>query len=401
MNQNSIEFQHFVENIQQETRWPLVQYTRYDPTRHVVSVGASCSRSGDDLPQVSPLAPAVSAPQYPHWPITANPHWPSVYCDAHTVRVSVRDYLEGYSPIAEVDRVCGIWQFEYVSLTPVRVQDLVKGAIVAYSSKPWSRFEEINLARYAREAQGLERVAELEERAGLNAAHLHTLMAEITQLQDRTAQAIAEHLHGKVQGHLLVAWHQLQQCQELLYDNPHQVRQLLNTSMEILDTVRDQQIRQLCHAIYPALIRIALVPALENLVERFSNCFEVQLELGSAVSEWDGRLESPLTAETRLALYRVLEEALNNLVRHSFATRAEVALDVNRQAVLELNVFDNGRTWDVNVASPHLGLLNMMTRADDVGGELHFTHSANQNQMTFRIPLGNPLDVVQSGRAGH
>lgn len=400
MNRHTIEFQHFVENIQQETRWPLVQYTRYDPARQAVWVGNHCTGPRGDRLQSFSRPDSVRGAAYTHWPIEANPHWLAVYRDAQPVRVSLRDYLEGYSPTAAVDRAFGIGQYEYVSLTPVRVQDLVKGAIVAYSFKPWSRYEEANLARYAREAQGLERVAELEERAGANAAHLKTLMAEITQLQDRTAQAIAEHLHGKVQGHLLVAWHQLQQCQELLYDNPHQVRHLLNTSMEILDTVRDQQIRQLCHSIHPALIRIALVPALENLVERFSDFFEVQLELGPAVSEWDGRLESPLTTETRLALYRVLEEALNNLVRHSFATRAEIALDVKRQAVLELNVVDNGKTWDVNVASPHLGLLNMMTRADEVGGKLHFTHSPHQNQMAFRIPLSAPIETTELPRSG-
>ncbi len=396
MKRDLIEFQHFVANVQHETRWPLVQYAQYDPTRHAVSIGAHCTGSGDDVLQ----RPATSAIEDPWWPLEANPLWLSVYCEAQTIRVSIRDYMERYSPITDVDRVSRIWQYEYVSLTPVRVRDLVKGAILAYSSKPWSRFEEINLARYAREAQGLERVAELEERAGLNAAHLKTLMTEITHLQDRTAQAIADHLHGKVQSHLLVAWHQLQQCQELLYDNPHQVRELLNTSMEILDTVREQQIRQLCHAIHPGLIRIALVPALKHLVERFSSCFEVDLKLDSTVSTWDGRLDSPVTAEKRMALYRVVEEALSNLVRHSLATRADIALDVDRQTVLELNVVDNGKPWNIDVSAPHLGLFNMMTRADEVGGTLEFTHSAHQNQMVLRIPLGEPHEAGQSRRVG-
>jgi PAS domain S-box-containing protein len=73
-----------------------------------------------------------------------------------------------------------------------------------------------------------------------------------------------------------------------------------------------------------------------------------------------------LAVETKLALYRIAQEALNNLGRHSGASRAEVTLSCSSSQV-ELRITDNGRGFDVtSIPESSLGIRMMRERAEAV-----------------------------------
>lgn len=389
MNQAYREFNHFVDSVRHETSWPIVQYTQYDRARRIVS---ECARSvRPDLYRFTEGATVralVGQPDPYRWSVDHNSYWHQVYCEGRIVRTSLREYMQDdEATLSLADNVFKSWPLNYVCLTPVIVDDVVRGAIAAFASDPFSIHDVESLRRYVREAQALERVTELEQRTGMQAIILSSMLKDIIRLQDQTAQAIAEHLHANVQSHLLVAWHQLQQCQELLYDDPKHVQALLEKTMDILDTVRDQQIRQLSHALHPALIRIALVPAIKQLVDRFAGLFDIRLNIGCEVVECDSPMGNPIPLDYRLALYRVLEESLSNLVQHSCATMVDIFLAVRPPSLITLELVDNGRVWDVDPSKPHLGLLTMTTRAEQIGGTLSFARLKGHNRMVFTIPI--------------
>jgi signal transduction histidine kinase len=92
---------------------------------------------------------------------------------------------------------------------------------------------------------------------------------------------------------------------------------------------------------------------------------------------------SQLPVDVKVALYRIAQEALNNVAKHSGASQATVRLGCGSLSVLptrggeerggavELHVADDGRGFDVNAIPPdHLGVGIMRERAEAIGAEL-------------------------------
>ena len=111
------------------------------------------------------------------------------------------------------------------------------------------------------------------------------------------------------------------------------------------------------------------------------------------------RLPAPL--ET--ALFRIAQEALNNVAKHAQAQRVEVAMTREREGVT-LRVADDGRGFDPQAPRPgtHLGLWSMRERVEQLGGQFE-VESAPGAGTTVRaiIPLrmeeyGSPGQLVRS-----
>jgi PAS domain S-box-containing protein len=80
---------------------------------------------------------------------------------------------------------------------------------------------------------------------------------------------------------------------------------------------------------------------------------------------------SGVPVDVKVALYRIAQEALNNIVKHSGASRAQVSL-LGQPHVVTLQIIDNGRGFDMSrVAAGSFGLSNMKERAGQIGASLH------------------------------
>ena len=85
-----------------------------------------------------------------------------------------------------------------------------------------------------------------------------------------------------------------------------------------------------------------------------------------------------LPPETKVVLYRIAQETLNNIVKHAAASHVEICIDC-RAGQGSLTICDNGRGFDPDlVSSEHMGLAIMKERADSVGGNLTITSGINQ-----------------------
>lgn len=116
----------------------------------------------------------------------------------------------------------------------------------------------------------------------------------------------------------------------------------------------------------PALDELGLVPALESHLRQLEEIAGLQITLES---DPPGGVDLPPEAE--LALYRIVQEALSNVVRHAHATRAAVRIAHGRDRVV-VTVEDDGRGFDPARAVSHegggLGLFGMNERAAYLGG---------------------------------
>jgi signal transduction histidine kinase len=159
-----------------------------------------------------------------------------------------------------------------------------------------------------------------------------------------------------------------------------------------LGAVRDQiegissDVRQLSHNLHPAtIVHLGLVTALNKLCGKFSEQAGINVEFVGGPMP-DRLFEEDLA----LALFRITQEALANVVKHSESSRARVSLS-ERDGSLHLAIADQGIGFDVegSGALAGLGLTSIRERAWLIGGELHIRSTPSQGtQLDLSVPLG-------------
>lgn len=117
----------------------------------------------------------------------------------------------------------------------------------------------------------------------------------------------------------------------------------------------------------PALDELGLVPAIESHLRSLREISPVHISLDAELAR-----DERLAPEAELAVYRIVQEALSNMLRHSAATHA--AVGVRREAGrLVVSVDDDGRGFavaDTMAAGTGLGLFGMSERAGYLGGRV-------------------------------
>ena len=147
----------------------------------------------------------------------------------------------------------------------------------------------------------------------------------------------------------------------------------------VVETLQD--VRRLAVELRPsALDDFGLVPAVQRLADTFREHSGLEVELESALGE--ERL--PHDAET--ALYRVIQEAFTNVVKHAGATRVSVLLRRKPGVALAV-VEDDGRGFDPTATrADALGLAGMRERLALLGGRLRVESSAAGTTLVAEVP---------------
>jgi signal transduction histidine kinase len=130
-----------------------------------------------------------------------------------------------------------------------------------------------------------------------------------------------------------------------------------------------------------SLEREGLVGALAKRVDA------IKVRYGIEVSR-DLPDEPPIPLDTKQAMYRIAQEALHNLVKHSRAKHASLRLRVDRDA-LTMEVADDGEGFDPSRSYPgHFGLQSMRERTQSRGGELHVESRPGEGTtVRVRVPI--------------
>jgi len=98
----------------------------------------------------------------------------------------------------------------------------------------------------------------------------------------------------------------------------------------------------------------------------------VEKQTGIGISYEKSGSAFPINGSASIHIYRVLQEALNNVARHAGVNRAWVRLRFLADSA-ELEVEDQGKGFTKEAASPGIGLVEMRERAQLLGGRLEFT----------------------------
>jgi signal transduction histidine kinase len=154
-------------------------------------------------------------------------------------------------------------------------------------------------------------------------------------------------------------------------------------------------IRRLVYALRPpALDELGLIPALQEQVLLYSdqgpNAIHISLEAPESLP--------CLPAAVEVAVFRIVQEALTNVVRHSHASRCTVRMTLHEhERLLELEIEDNGRGLAPG-QSAGVGLASMRERAEELGGTCEVKQAPTGGTcVCVRLPflLPQPSETVE------
>jgi signal transduction histidine kinase len=123
-----------------------------------------------------------------------------------------------------------------------------------------------------------------------------------------------------------------------------------------------------------ALDEIGTKPALETLVSRVARQTDLEIDLKVDLAYENGDTEFRHVPEVESTMYRLVQEALNNVIKHAGATRVEVHVS-DRDGGITLIVRDDGNGFDPGRGSAGFGLVGMRERLALVKGELNVDSS--------------------------
>lgn len=233
--------------------------------------------------------------------------------------------------------------------------------------------------------------ANTESRIREATATISSLSASLLRLQDNERRQIARGLHDSV-GQLLAATSMNLGSLESMNLGASAACLVSDTSSLVKET--SEEIRTISHLLHPPLLEeVGLFSALEWYVKGFSDRskIEVALNADTSLSRYD--------ADVEIAVYRLVQECLTNIHRHSGSATAIVKLSESGEG-LGIVVEDNGRgipPEKLDGTDVHLGvgLLGMKQRILQLGGDVGISSSAAGTVVRAKLPV-HP--VGRSGR---
>jgi len=236
--------------------------------------------------------------------------------------------------------------------------------------------------RYARRLE--KRLQAQYEESIVAKNNLQRLSAKVVQAQEDERRAISRELHDQIGQALTAIKVSLGMVEQKLGTAAPELGERVRESKQLAEQMI-QEVRDLSRLLRPTMLDdLGLVPALEWYVRNFSRRFGIPVQLNT--DPMLGRLPE----EWETSIYRTVQEALTNTMRHSEATEVFIELQQTEVCLL-LSVEDNGQGFEFTSPAAGLGLMGMSERARELGGTL----SVESNQQAgTRIRIQLPLPPV-------
>jgi signal transduction histidine kinase len=321
--------------------------------------------------------------------------------------------IEDLARVTRLERkACACERFQSVLSVPVRTNEHVVGTIHVGSRVP-RKFDDAERTLLAAigyqvgvaiekarlhaqlkslnlqlESRVIERTGELlkaKEELSNKADELRQVLVEERRIEERTRAQIAHDLHDSVQQLIVGALFETQAARDALGNNPTSTATNLTSTQMLLRQI-ETEMRRAIYSLRPtALDAHGLVPALREYVEGFAHHSEIECNVS-----FEGAVRR-FNPDGEVAVFRIVQEALNNVKVHSRATHVQIHM-VWGVRELRVEIVDNGKGFDLAQVTQeprtHLGLIGMQERAQGVGGTLQITARVGEGtRVSLRVPV--------------
>lgn len=213
---------------------------------------------------------------------------------------------------------------------------------------------------------------------GIDISHkknlLNLLSRAIIQVREHEREEIAKELHDNI--------NQLIMASKLIIDTARKeernYQELLSASTAILEEVMCEIRKLSCSMILPKAKEFGLLKAIDKLICTISLCKSMRIVL-----KYDRVIDDLLDLDQKKQVYRIIQEQLNNIIKHAAASKVVVLIAFRKDAI-SIKIKDNGVGFDLSQKRDGIGLSNIRKRVETLKGNINIHSAINQ---------GSTLDI--------
>lgn len=224
-------------------------------------------------------------------------------------------------------------------------------------------------------------------------AKLKALTQRVFDTQEEERGRVARELHDSVSQILVGVRYALELARKRLTAGDPRGTESLNSGIGHLNSAI-QEVRRISHDLRPGVLDdLGLGPAIQSLAEEFGK--RTGIEVNFVTNPFRNRLDQ----DAKTALYRIAQEALTNIDRHSGATQVRVLVRGTKDGAV-LRIEDNGHGFpDTRRDGGGLGLRNMAERMERLDGTLRILSSKTGTVIEATVPLTHMLPPSNKSKA--
>ena len=250
-----------------------------------------------------------------------------------------------------------LWEGHRLSITAIGLVVTILFLLAAYA---WYKTSQLQLAKNS----------------------LIKLSGMLIDSQEKERRRLASELHDDFSQRMALISIGLETAEEMIMREPHRACQKIH---ELIDSASEigADLHNVSHRLHSSTLeRLGLVPGVSSFCKEFAAQQGVQVEF------LHGNIGRNISPDIALCLFRIVQEALRNVKKHSGVAQAQVHLKVEAKT-LHLSVRDHGIGFEMNLNNcKGLGLLSMAERCRLQGGQFKVLSKPHKGTtVEVRLPL--------------
>lgn len=214
---------------------------------------------------------------------------------------------------------------------------------------------------------------------------LRDLGGRLITAQEEERSRVARELHDDLNQRMALLSVELEQLSQTMPASQSNLRSSIHNVWERAQEI-SSELHRVSYQLHPSkLDHLGLVAAARSFCQELASHHEIK------ISFKEKGCNEPLPKDVTLCLFRIVQESLRNVIKHSGAREAKVTL-AGTGHVIHLAVSDSGRGFDVSSleSKSGLGLISMRERLRSVGGVISIRSNAHGTKIEVSVPLNAP-----------
>ncbi len=210
------------------------------------------------------------------------------------------------------------------------------------------------------------------------------VLGEMFDFLDTERKHISQELHDRIGQNLLLIKMLAELQKESDVTDPQKIDEIINLTRKT-----SREIKEIIYSLYPIEIeKYGLIESVQHMVAKFSKVTDIKFEVKYSGKTFD------LDKKYKLAIFRVSQEALNNIIKYSDATKVSLEYHFKPELIFG-SITDNGKGFVLSNDSrrnekPKFGLKYIRERIESIGGQIEIHSEVNKGtSIFFEIPTQN------------